>query len=450
MQIQREVFCYLQVSHASKAGFLPPLWRITMEQITSTTPFGAAGVNFIRYRKAVEHRSRQQELAKAGDNGNSEGKIDKWALLRALTDGRAAFALSDRAIAVLDALLTCLPGREIDGALPQIVFPSNRELSARTGGMAPATLRRHLSSLIDAGMIERRDSPNGKRYCRKNEFGEAENAFGFDLSSFAMAATHIHAAAEARKAAEKAIKRLREEVSLLIRDCAKIIAAALEEGRGTPAEWETYAAKLATLSLRLSRAVDGEPLVQRRNCLLALRAAIEEVYLKSLSDQELSANDADFERQYLYSNANTNFDINNENKKEENPAPVGLEIKAGAEMPSPFAKVMRARPNPAIDLNRLLAACPDFSGYARDGIHSWRDAAGIANLVRSMLGISPDAWAQALALMGEHSATITIAAILQRAGSIKSPGGYLRTLTERASAGKFSVLPMLQALERKT
>lgn len=421
-----------------------------MEQIISTTPFGAAGVNLMRYRKAAEHRARQQELAgpkgNAAESGNGEGKIDKWALLRALTDGRAAFALSDRAIAVLDALLTCMPGREIDGALPQIVFPSNRELSARTGGMASATLRRHLASLIEAGMIERRDSPNGKRYCRKNEYGEPETSFGFDLSPFALAASHIHAAAEARKAAEKALKRLREEVSLLIRDCAKIISAALEEGRGVAADWEVYAAELATLSMRLSRAVDEKPLILRRDGLLALRNAIETDYLERLSDIELSANDADFERHHQNSKTNTNFDVGKEKGEEENSGAPGTKTQPSATGRYwPQSAIPSYNP---VDLNRLLAACPEFSAYARDGIHNWRDAAGIANLVRSMLGVSPDAWKQAVTSMGEHSAIITIAAILQRAGSIKSPGGYLRTLTERASAGKFSVLPMLQALER--
>ncbi len=35
--------------------------------------------------------------------------------------------------------------------------------------MAPTTLRRHLATLVDAGLIIRNDSPNGKRYARKGE-----------------------------------------------------------------------------------------------------------------------------------------------------------------------------------------------------------------------------------------------------------------------------------------
>ncbi len=37
--------------------------------------------------------------------------------------------------------------------------------------------------------------------------------------------------------------------------------------------------------------------------------------------------------------------------------------------------------------------------------------------------------------MGEEAAAVTIAAILERQEQITSPGGYLRTLTERKRAG---------------
>jgi replication initiation protein RepC len=45
--------------------------------------------------------------------------------------------------------------------------------------------------------------------------------------------------------------------------------------------------------------------------------------------------------------------------------------------------------------------------------------------------------------MGEIPAGIVVAAILQLSQAINSAGGYLRSLTERARAGKFSLEPML-------
>ena len=48
--------------------------------------------------------------------------------------------------------------------------------------MPASTLRRLLAVLVEAGLIVRRDSPNGKRYARKGRGGEITLAFGFDLA----------------------------------------------------------------------------------------------------------------------------------------------------------------------------------------------------------------------------------------------------------------------------
>jgi len=68
--------------------------------------------------------------------------------------------------------------------------------------------------------------------------------------------------------------------------------------------------------------------------------------------------------------------------------------------------------------------------------------------VSCVLGVSPDAWRQALEAMGEHDASIVIAAILQRGDEIKSAGGYMRVLSAKARAGEFSLGPALMALLR--
>lgn len=50
--------------------------------------------------------------------------------------------------------------------------------------------------------------------------------------------------------------------------------------------------------------------------------------------------------------------------------------------------------------------------------------------------------------LGDQQAAITLAAIHQKADQINSAGGYLRSLTDRAKDGKFSVWPMIMALLR--
>ena len=120
----------------------------------------------------------------------------------------------------------------------------------------------------------------------------------------------------------------------------------------------------------------------------------------------------------------------------------------------------------------VLNACPDIADYHAGAgkIRSWPQFLEAARLLRPMLGISRDAFVDAIAAMGEPAAAIAVAAILQRSehsseaetlrpdpagppqtlvnGSpaIKSPGGYLRALTEKARAGEFALGPILMAL----
>ena len=107
------------------------------------------------------------------------------------------------------------------------------------------------------------------------------------------------------------------------------------------------------------------------------------------------------------------------------------------------------RPSPtAYPLGMVLEACPDIVQFARWGISSWREFLATASFVRSNLGISPSAWEDAVSAMGEEGAAVIVAAILQKGDAIKNPGGYLRNLAERASAGQFSLGPVLMALLR--
>ena len=145
-----------------------------------TTPFGRRPITLALVRRQLDV------------DGIRPGKtVDKWKVFRDVAEARELLGLQDRGIAVLDALLTFYPENELrqDGQL--VVFPSNTQLALRAHGMAGATLRRHLGFLVDAGIIIRRDSANGKRYIRKDRAGDIEAAFGFDLSPLLMRAEEL-------------------------------------------------------------------------------------------------------------------------------------------------------------------------------------------------------------------------------------------------------------------
>src|SRR5271170_2957058 len=202
-----------------------------MQPHTSTTPFGRRSLTLTHVANQAVAKARPPEKT-----------AHKWQVFRAICTAKARVGASERALAVLDALLSFHPETTLIGE-GLIVFPSNQQLALRAHGMAPATLRRHLAALVDCGLILRRDSPNGKRFARKGQGGAIQMAFGFDLSPLVARAEEFEAWAEEVRVEERALRLVRERITLCRRDIAKMIATGTEEGVATrragqgPADW---------------------------------------------------------------------------------------------------------------------------------------------------------------------------------------------------------------------
>jgi replication initiation protein RepC len=398
--------------------------------------------------------------------GASETVVHKWRLFRALTEAKEPLGVTERALSVLHALLsfhqeTALTlsandSKSADAGSANagiIVFPSNKELSIRAHGMAPATLRRHLACLVDAGLIIRRDSPNGKRFARKGQGGAIEDAFGFDLAPLVARAVEIENLAEEVRAENRAIALLRERITLTRRDIVKMMETGLEER--VAGDWDDAHQRYAALSGRYGRGLSHGDLEALVGEFAALAAEIHKLLEAHVKAQNISGNESQTERHIQ--NQTTNIsDLEpslregradpSEPNLEEGRVPIEWSPEASSDCSRPVDPKPQLRTYP---LGMVLDACPDIVDYGRGGeISSWRDLAAAAAIVRSALGVSPDAWAQALEVLGEHDASIVIAAILQRGDEIKSAGGYLRVLTEKARAGEFSLGPVLMALLR--
>ncbi|MBB3386666.1 DNA-binding transcriptional ArsR family regulator [Rhizobium sp. BK609] len=148
-----------------------------------------------------------QQLAEEIEPGINR---NKWKLFRAICEARPSLGVSDRALTVLDALLTFYPGDEISEERGLVVFPSNAQLSIRARGMTAATLRRHLAVLVEAGLILRKDSANGKRYARRDGAGEVSEAFGFSLAPLLARAAEIETIAAQVQADRELLRTTKE------------------------------------------------------------------------------------------------------------------------------------------------------------------------------------------------------------------------------------------------
>lgn len=430
-----------------------------------TTPFG---------RRPVTYAMLKDQLAAAEIEDGA--CADKWKLYRALCEARTRLGITDRALAVMNALLSFYPKNELCAEDCLIVFPSNAQLSLRSHGMAEQTIRRHLSALIDAGLLSRRDSANGKRFVRRSRAGGPDEAFGFSLAPLLARADEIERLAAEVEAERIYLSSMRERLTICRRDIAKLITAALNEG--TPGDWDAAVSAYRAILAALPRKPDADLLVNALEEMEVLRQNIFNQLEIQIKAQNLSGSACQNERQQQ----NSEFDsiteseprsegIRDENLNEVDRSEAGLneddfkisaltdaghgnEMRKASQNLTVANEVRRKRVEAGSDMKpfplaMVLSACPEIANYGPGGtISSWRDLMAAAVLVRTMLSVSPSAYEEACAALGPENAATVMACILERANLINSAGGYLRDLTRRAERGEFSLGPMLMAQVR--
>lgn len=454
-----------------------------MEAHIPTTSFGRRPVTLGQIAAQLQVKRAVDEAGKLGSN--APAAVNKWQICRMLTEIRERIGVTDRSLSVLSALLSFHPetalslpkprasaaddpeaasGEGASASCDLIVFPSNRQLGQRAHGMAPATLWRHLTALVEAGLIIRRDSPNGKRYARKDASGQERfsDAFGFDLTPLVARAPEFEALAEEVRATQKKRYLTKERISLLRRDVSKSITLGLDEA--LDGDWESYRQRAMALMTPLRRIRDDRDLEALAAELAALRMDVTKALESCVNVPDSMCNDHHNEQHQSISKTYSDSDLEPASKEEGRKVEVGLEVEAAASTASePEVKIY--------PLGLVMEACPDVREYAPGGqVKSWSEFQAAAGAVRPMIGISPDAWREAQDVLGKLEAHVVVASILQRSihsseaetmpgpapgstvvvvnGSpaIQSAGGYLRTLTDKARAGEFALGPVLMAL----
>ncbi|RWH94151.1 MAG: replication initiation protein RepC [Mesorhizobium sp.] len=395
-------------------------------QHISTTPFG-------RRPMTLGHIASQM-TAKAV---SPDTVAHKWQVFQDIKDARIALGATDRALAILDALLSFHPDTALYGDGELIVWPSNEQLIRRANGMPPTTLRRHLAVLVECGLIIRRDSPNGKRFARKGQGGEIEQAYGFDISPIVARAEEFKELAEAVRSEKKAFRLVKERLTICRRDIVKMIDAGIEEG--VPANWGRVQQAYQAIVGQIPRTAPRQTFEAIADELEGLWAEVREALESFVKTQKVDANESRNGRHIQNSKPDSKSESEN-----------GLGNRDEADGNVADTDNVRSLPKRELPLGIVLDACPNILWLVRGGggIRNWREFLAAAEVARPTMGISPSAWEEARTAMGEQQAAITIAAIYQRQDQINSAGGYLRSLTDRAKAGKFSVWPMVMALLR--
>ncbi len=384
-----------------------------MESQFGLTPFGSQRMTHALL--AVHQKAREIPQGAAAD---------KWQLHRWLCEGKNIIGISDRSLAVLSALLSFYPENTLVETGALVVFPSNKQLALRAHGMADATLRRHLAALVEAGIITRQDSPNGKRYARRSKSGELKVAFGFSLAPLLARADEFEAAAEQVKSEKIALREIREQLTLLRRDISKLLDYAIEASLVGP--WDELKVEFRAVVDSIPRRAEMIELTTLVAKLHEIRGSVDKALNNNQKVQNLSDNESQNERQLNESKPDSHFDRNVANSDT-----------------VAITTITDCAIEASISLDMVLRACPDISAYASDPIRQWEHLMTTAEKVRSFIGIDTKLYEMALKMLGRQNTAITIAYLLQRYNDIRSVSGYLRILTEKAAEDAFSVKALM-------
>ncbi|MEP5152110.1 plasmid replication protein RepC [Planktotalea sp.] len=355
--------------------------------------------------------------------------VNKWDVLRELGVARKQFNLSDRTLSVLQALLGFHSETELSiSEKAPIVYPANATICERLNGMPCSTMRRHLASLVKAGLLIRRDSPNGKRYTRT--FAGTAQAFGFDLTPLVIRFQEIKDAADEVRKSEAHVEQLRLNASLMRRDLAALSELARAE-RPALTIWDAFDDLALLFARELRRKLSATELEELNRKLAASLTDLQALISELFAD-EMSTNEVQNEQHHQNSN------IELEDTLIETPHEITNEHET------------KTRKAAKVSLQMVSTHCKEMRAYFSEPLNKWSDLVHVVDRLRPMMGVSLKVWDRATEAMGLEQASVVLAVMLERFEEIRSPSGYLQHLTNKAELGTFSCNPMLLALARRT
>lgn len=344
-----------------------------------------------------------------------------WNVIANLKTAKRVFGLKDRHFGLLQALVSFVRERESSGAW--VVFASNEKLCERANEMGERTMRRHIARLVEVGLLRRSQSPNGKRYVHRSRDGQILQAYGFDLGPLLERADEITLRAAEVEEETARIRLLRDRLSTLRR------------------EWPIGSDQDNTIRLALRRQLTETELTELIENLspertITLPSTIPQEEYTTVETEVLSPDAGQNDRHHQKSKQ-INIDSDN--------------IPSAPDHSADTTHAMRDEKEESdLTMGEVLKACPEALSFAQKPLQNWTDLHLLARFLAPMLGLRREILDRAEQELGQGGTTLTLLAITQMHGSIRSPGAYLRSLIAKSAAGRFDPVRLIRMLGKQT
>jgi replication initiation protein RepC len=369
-----------------------------------------------------------------GFSGLPDGVTVCGQLLAAFKAAAPRLGLAPRLVHAIDWLFRFTQPQDWEREARPIVWPS--ALLQQEGlGISESQAKRLNRSLIELGLITMKDSPNGKRYGRRDARGRIVEAYGFDLSPLAARYQEFVQLAEEGRAERKAMGRLRRRATIARKGIVQILETARDYNLSDE-EWSTLERDSRTIVEKLRRA-------ERLDAMEAGVVSLEgrqneartrlETLLKDSSKTPSPSENAP--HQYSYKSiSNPNTDTVTTSK----PNNEILDTLAPPYTAPETSKRLEKNIVHRIQPDELVRLAPRLKAYLYHPNPTWPEIIDAADWLRHDLDISKPLWGDACLTMGRDLAAIALAIVSTKDPEHfrTTPGGYFHGMVQKAKAGE--------------
>ncbi|MGB7241687.1 MAG: plasmid replication protein RepC, partial [Sulfitobacter sp.] len=243
------------------------------------------------WRKPTPGLGVAEQLAQAGERI----AVPKTRVFVAVKRVGAHIGLKAGDMMLLDTLGAFTQAQDWEEGRRPIVWASNAYLMEQTG-FSLSALKRHARRLAEAGAIAFQDSPNGKRWGRRDADGVIIEAYGFDLSPLSARVEEFEQLQVELQTERELCQRLKRQITVARRMIRARIEAGLNGALRGP--WTHLAGVFEDLLARLPRRNEASERLERLMAWFKeLQERVEVAYLKATQTIELVENIAETNEQ---------------------------------------------------------------------------------------------------------------------------------------------------------
>ena len=380
--------------------------------------------------------------------GLPDGVTVHGQLLAAFKAAAPRLGLSTRLVHAVDWLFRFTQPQDWERGGRPIVWPSAL-LQQEALGVSESQAKRLNRCLIEAGLVTMKDSPNGKRYGKRDAKGRIVEAYGFDLAPIATRHAEFIQLAEEGRAEREALGRLRRRATIARKGIVQILETARDYAfQGE--EWATLERNARATAWELKRVDRPDEMEAGISSLeQRLRKAREhlELLLKDVKKNPLGSENAPHQYTYkpkLYPQEDTVIASKTCSGEGEGALP-------SSPAPKPPQRSDKSMVH-GIAPDEVVRLAPKLKLYLARPSPTWPELVDAADWLRHDLGVSKPLWGDACLAMGRELAAVALAIVSTKdPGHFRtSPGGYFHGMVAKAAAGELHLERTVWALRRGT